>query len=71
MVLTKQDSPYISDTISHHENGLGFRLSTKAGLDCRKSIEGTTKLCESASAQGIAMIGASGAPDRTRLSAYQ
>ena len=41
------------------------------GLERTTSIEGTTKLCESASAPGFAMIGASGAPDRTRPSTYQ
>jgi hypothetical protein len=41
------------------------------GLESTTSIEGTTKLCESASAPGFARTGASGVPDRTRLPTYQ
>jgi hypothetical protein len=41
------------------------------GLERTTSIEETKKVCESASAPGFAMIGASGGPDKTRLSTYQ
>jgi hypothetical protein len=41
------------------------------GLERTTSIEGTKKVCDSASAPGFAIIGASGGPDKTRLSTYQ
>jgi len=41
------------------------------GFERTTLIEGTPKLCESASAPGFSRTGASGGPDRTRLSTYQ